>query len=98
MGFKRGGNPDANQKAIVDAYRSLGASVEILSGVGHGCPDILVGICGQTILVEIKTEKGKLRPEQLKWHGTWRGARPVIIRSVQDAIGHIMYERRKLDA
>ena len=34
---------DDNQAAIVEALRSLGASVESLAAVGKGVPDLLVG-------------------------------------------------------
>lgn len=34
---------DANQGEIVDALRAMNASVQSLSDVGRGCPDLLVG-------------------------------------------------------
>ena len=49
---------DSNQDIIVEALRHIGCSVYILSGVGHGCPDLLVGDCWQeepvNILLEVK--------------------------------------------
>ena len=42
---------DANQNEIVDALRKAGCSVQILSSVGKGCPDILVGRGGRNYLL-----------------------------------------------
>jgi len=80
------GKVDANQPEIVDAFRAVGATVVITSDQGDGFPDLIVGLCGETELVEIKTLKGKLTPDQETWHGTWRG-RPVrIVRTVTEAL------------
>ena len=45
---------DANQKAIADALRRAGCSVQLLHTVGAGCPDLLVGRHGETFLLEVK--------------------------------------------
>ena len=60
---------DANQQDIVDDLRKLGCTVVDLSSVGQGCPDLLVGIRGFTILMEVKNERGrnKLTPQQERW-------------------------------
>jgi hypothetical protein len=55
MGFKN--RVDANQQVIVDALRASGASVEILSNLGRGMPDLIVGIPGNNILMEVKNPK-----------------------------------------
>lgn len=41
---KRAGRTDANHTPIVQKLRGLGYSVQDLSQVGGGCPDILVGV------------------------------------------------------
>jgi len=80
------GKVDANQPEIVGVFRAVGASVVITSDQGDGFPDLIVGLCGETELVEIKTPQGKLTPDQETWHGTWRG-RPVrVIRTVEQAL------------
>lgn len=70
---------DANQNEIVDALRKAGCSVQILSGVGKGCPDILVGRGGRNYLLEIKDgnkpkSAQKLTPDQVEWHDKWSGS------------------------
>ena len=46
---------DANQAGIVEALRGIPeCSVLILSSVGDGCPDLLVGYHGANLLVELK--------------------------------------------
>ena len=77
---------DNNQRAIIATLRSAGASVMVLSGVGHGCPDLLVGYHGHDALAEVKDKRGKLTPDQIVWHRRWRG-RPVrIVRTCMDAV------------
>lgn len=77
---------DANGRELLAAFRSCGWLVLDLSGVGKGCPDVLVYRHGVYKLVEIKTAKGKLnaRQQEFQAHG-W----PVtVIRSV-DEVGQL---------
>ncbi|MFH0900706.1 MAG: hypothetical protein V2A73_08775 [Pseudomonadota bacterium] len=70
---------DANQAEIVEALRAVGCSVLDLHHVGHGCPDILVGRCGEDdYLIEIKAKGGGLERAQLRFAALWRG-RPVQV-------------------
>ena len=65
---------DANQPAIVRALRDIGASVQHLHMVGHGCPDILVGYRGVNYLMEIKVdEKATFTEAEIKWRQEWFG-------------------------
>ena len=78
---------DRNQKELVRAIRDMGASAESLARLGDGFPDLLVGISDQVmVLAEIKSEKGKLTPTQVKWRDRWRGPAPYIVRSIDDAV------------
>jgi hypothetical protein len=84
---------DTNHTAIVQALKDAGCTVLDLSAVGGGCPDILVGYRGRMFLLEIKYErtdkKGSDHPvtaNQRKWHETWRGPTPVVVRSIDDAL------------
>ena len=77
---------DNNQKEIIEALRQIGASVLVLSQVGGGCPDLLIGFRNQSILMEVKTKKGKLKPEQIEFIYRWRGNQVQIVRSVEEAI------------
>lgn len=86
---------DANQSEIVKALRATGCSVVDLSSVGMGCPDIMVGRNGVTVLMEIKTEKGKLNSIQVEWHKCWKGAAAIVrtpveaIDAINDAVARI---------
>ena len=82
--MRRRGKVDANQAAIVDAFRKHGASVLSLASVGNGCPDLLVGFSGKTHLIEVKdgtkpTSERRLTPDQRKWFDTWRGGLVVVV-------------------
>lgn len=86
---------DANQNEIVEALRKIGCSVQILSSVGKGCPDILVGKNGVNYLIEIKDGKKpksaqKLTPDQIEWHEKWNGS-VVVVNSVEQALKIVGY-------
>ena len=76
---------DLYQQEIIDALRAIGASVQDLSKVGGGCPDILVGFRGNHLL-EIKNPdtKGKLSTNQKVWHKNWHG-QVAVVRTVEEA-------------
>ena len=78
---------DVNQREIVHALRTLGATVQDLSGVGNGCPDLLIGYRGVTMLIEVKRDaKAKLTTHQVEWHNNWRGGLVARIESIDEAI------------
>ena len=78
---------DINQKDIVHALRAFGATVIDLSGVGKGCPDLLVGFSNKTYLIEIKRDsKAKFTPQQLQFNELWRGGIVARIETIDDAI------------
>jgi hypothetical protein len=86
---------DQNQKHIVKAFRELGASVQILSEVGKGCPDILVGVDGKNYLFEIKNgEKPpsgqKLTEPEQVFFDTWKG-QVKVINSIADVVHFMDY-------
>lgn len=80
---RRWGKPDANQAEIVEALRGIPeCSVLLLSAVGKGCPDLLVGYRGFNFLFEIKNpahEKvggaamEETRARQQKFRDSWKG-------------------------
>jgi hypothetical protein len=76
---------DANQADIVAALRRIGATVQCLHQVGHGCPDLLVGWHGENILLEVKMPGGDMTPDELKLHDDWQGE-VNIVRSISDAL------------
>lgn len=88
---------DDNQGLIVDCLRRCGCRVEILSRLGRGVPDLLVGTPrGQLVLLEVKDGskppgERKLTTDQERWHADWRRYPVFVVESVMqavDAIGH----------
>lgn len=77
---------DNNQLEIVKVFKSLGATVLNLSGVGKGCPDLLIGYKNISVLVEIKSKTGKFTEPQLKFMEQWQGGAVNRIDSVDGAI------------
>lgn len=88
--MRRAAKVDRNQAEIVAALRDAGCSVEILSSVGDGCPDLLVGFRCQNLLMEVKDGEKcpsarTLTPNQCKWHYEWRG-QVSVVRTVDEAL------------
>lgn len=89
---------DANQPAIVRALRDMGATILYLHQLGKGCPDILVGVRGVNILMEIKDPTKKpsqrrLTPDELEFHSAWRGQKAVI-ETAEEAVRLVEIETR----
>lgn len=82
--MRRAAKRDAVEAEIVRVLRRGGFSVQPLS-IADG-PDLLLGRNGRDRTAEVKTGNKKLRRGQLGWHMTWCGEKPVILRSVEDAI------------
>lgn len=80
---------DANQNEIVNALRKAGCTVQILSSVGKGCPDILVASpTGYLVLMEIKDgnkppSARKLTPDQVEWHSKWNSEIYIVLSAKQ---------------
>ena len=94
---RRAAKVDYNQAEIVDALRRMGCSVECLHSVGSGVPDLLVGMNGINLLLEVKDGKKppsarKLTMDQVIWHDEWRG-QVQIVKSVDHAIRIVNYYR-----
>jgi hypothetical protein len=72
---------DSNQIEIVSALRQAGATVAILSNVGGGIPDLLVGWRGINLLLEVKNLDGRgkrLTPAESEFMDTWRGQVAIV--------------------
>lgn len=81
---------DSNQGELVKIARDMGATVQNLASVGHGCPDLLIGFRGKNFLIEVKD--GKKSPShraltipEKAWHETWNG-NVKIIKSVDEMV------------
>lgn len=101
--FNRKASVDKNQGVIVEALLKVGATVEFLTAVGSGCPDLLVGWRRRNFLLEVKnpeTRYGQGKDEntagsleaQQKWHDRWRG-HVVVVRSIDEAFEAIGVRR-----
>lgn len=89
------GRVDANHVAITEALNRAGATVQSLGIVGCGCPDLLVGIRGQTYLIEVKNPAAPkahrdLTDAQKKWHVWWRGAKVHTVETAEQALALIL--------
>lgn len=87
----RRGKQDANAPAIIAALKSVGAIVVNLHAVGGGCPDLLVGFHGLSVLMEIKidakpSQNPGVRARQAAFADTWRGGPCVRVHSVAQAL------------
>jgi hypothetical protein len=96
--MRRAAKVDDNQAEIVEAARKMGCTVQILSHVGFGCPDLLIGCNGVNLLWEVKDGKKppserRLNPDQIIWHGDWRG-QVQVIETIDQAVRAINYVRR----
>lgn len=81
---------DSNHSEIVTALRRLGCTVQSLHEVGHGVPDLLIGIRGQNLLAEVKDgekspSRRQLTPDEREWHTAWRG-QVAVISSIDEAM------------
>jgi hypothetical protein len=68
----------------------MGASVRILSNVGKGCPDILVGWKGLNLLFELKDgskppSARRLTPQEQSFFDEWHG-QVAIINSIDEVV------------
>lgn len=75
---------DANEPDIVSALEAVGASVTRLDG--EGVPDLLVGWCSRTFLLEVKGPSGGLTAAQREWWATWKGGSGHVVRCADDAL------------
>ena len=88
---------DTNHKEIVKALREAGATVVSLASMKHGCPDLMVGYAGETVLMEIKRDaKAKFTSDQLEFLGKWKGGAISRVDSVEAAIRALGITRKVL--
>lgn len=80
---------DNNQAEIVRELRKVpGVSVSVLSCVGRGLPDLLVGMDGKNYLFEVKNLQGRgtaLTPDEQLFFAAWHGQVDIVC-CVEDAL------------
>lgn len=79
---------DKNQQSVVRELRQLGFSVQILSDVGLGVPDLLLGRFEFNFLVELKSGKKWMTDDEKLWHSNWKG-HVIVASSTQEIIDQI---------
>ncbi len=88
------GRDDANQREITSALEAVGCGVIDMSSLGKGIADLLAcriqpGGRVQYFLIEVKVEKGKLRPAQAAFARRWPDVVSVI-RSADEAVALVL--------
>lgn len=83
--MRRAAKVDEAHADIVEGLRTAGYSVLSLAAVGKGCPDLLCGVSGRNVLLEIKSRGEKLNSVQKPWHRAWKG-RAHVVWSLDDAL------------
>jgi len=73
---------DAVEAELVDALQRLGWSVLKVSE--SGAPDLVAFRRSEARLLECKSARGRLTPQQVQWRQTWTGPAPVTIRTLAD--------------
>jgi len=81
--MRRAAKVDDNQNDVVDRFRELGCSVAITSKLGQGFSDLVVGLGGFNVLVEVKDgskppSKRKLTDDEQKFMEGWRGEYRIV--------------------
>ena len=82
---------DGNQALIMKALRQAGCSVADTHVVGHGFPDIVVALQGETYLLEIKQPGEQLNDNERCWQAFWR-APVATVDSVEAALAAVGVE------
>jgi len=75
---------DALQAAVIRELEQAGWSVQSLSQVGNGVPDLLVASPeGETFLIEVKAPGRELSERQRRWKSQWKG-KVMVVRSLEE--------------
>ena len=81
--MRRAAKRDLTEPTIVLALLQAGFSVQRVSG--DHCADLVIGRNGIDRWAEVKTGTRKLKPGQAEWAERWRGAKPLVLRTLDDA-------------
>ena len=84
---------DHNQAEIVQALRAIGCTVQDLSQLGKGTPDLLCGFRNQNYLIEVKSgdRAPRLTDCEQRWIRIWAG-QAAVITSIEDALEIVLGE------
>lgn len=92
--MRRAAHVDANHSEIVTALLDAGCIVQSLAAVGCGVPDLLVGVQGVNLLVEVKnpdrtnsaTADRESLAKQAAWAKRWKGRAVEIVTTREQAL------------
>lgn len=78
---------DRNTRDICKGLREAGAKVWYWKAISRskGCFDLIVAHGGITYMLEVKSEKGVLSPEQIEFHKAWTGGPFAVVRTLDEA-------------
>lgn len=97
----RRGKKDANHDAMKLVFEQLGCSVADLYNAGlPGFPDVVVGVAGKNVLVEIKnpeTRYGRsgLNSNQTAFSRDWRGGQVYVVSAAEEVAALVNNMRRQ---
>lgn len=83
--MRRAAKVDANQPAMFAQLRGAGLHVVDTSRLGHGFPDAVVSGYNlrtdriEALLVEIKTPRGTLTPDEREFHAAYPSGGPLLV-------------------
>lgn len=91
--MRRAAKTDTNQGEIVNGLRSIFGPECVFdaSGMGKGFPDLVIGVRGKTLLMEVKTKTGKLTTDQIIFHKLWDG-QIAVVTTLEEALQVIAKE------
>lgn len=87
---------DGNHQAIARRLEELGCSVQDTSQVGGCFWDLEVGFMGRDYGVEVKEVGNQLTADQAEFHRDWRGQKPVVLWTEDQATAWVQEIRRRL--
>lgn len=96
--MRRKARRDDNHNAVADTFRALGCSVFETDRVGEGFPDLVVGMQGDSLLIEVKNPethygRGGLNKTQSAFAAAWRGSPVTVITSPDEAAAFVLNRR-----
>lgn len=77
---------DGNQKRIARELTELGFAVADLSSCGHGIPDLLVARNGKQLLVELKSDRGRMTEDEIEFFGRWPLGLAIVAKTTEDIL------------
>lgn len=86
--MRRAAKTDANQQAIVERLRAIGARVFYVKEP----VDLLVGYRNATVLLECKAPGGRITKAQAEFIAQWNGGALHVVRDPDEAVNLVLQE------